>query len=292
MPKRKQTDTSRNKIHPSRFSRRLQEKEEEKKRMTEEVRITEVSKDLTVGEFNASYSTKRIIIIAYDHLPEFHPELYIELYSMVRNFIYLLANSSSMVEKLTFEDVPVTYLHLRKLVTYCGLSTLRLITIKRNMCRGKFSLSTAFSSRLRPDGIDVEEHLSNKWTFKLPSDSVLETIYFEQGVKKADNKDLQALNYFVKMNHHIKSIKVLNSEKHVKQLSFDSPKKDLMQATLDILLKRNLNKYHAQLKQLDSVKDSPLKASKELYVKLRAILWSKTVAKLLSDPSSFPGIFR
>jgi hypothetical protein len=192
-----------------------------------------------------------------------------------------------MVEKLTFENVPVSGLHLNKVVKCCCLPTLKSITIKRNMCRGWFSLSDALSIRLRPDVIDAEEHLSNKYTYELPSKSVLETISFKQGVKKADNKDLQALNYFVEMKRHIKSIKVLNSKKHAKQLSIDSSKKVFMQATLNIISKRYWNKYQAKLAQLDSVKSNDY----SLYMKLKARLWSHTVAKLLSDPSSIPGIF-
>ena len=67
-----------------------------------------------------------------------------------------------------------------------------------------------------------------------------------------------------------------------------------MQATLNIISKRALNQYYAKLVHLDSVKvhlDSVKDKDRSLYIKLKALLWSQTVAKLLSDPSSIPGIF-
>ena len=100
------------------------------------------------------------------------------------------------------------------------------------------------------------------------------------------------------MNPLIKSIKVLNSDnKDVKQSIISSKKtekKDFMQATLNIISKRALNQYYAKLVHLDSVKvhlDSVKDKDRSLYIKLKALLWSQTVAKLLSDPSSIPGIF-
>jgi hypothetical protein len=119
----------------------------------------------------------------------------------------------------------------------------------------------------------------------LPGNSVLETISFEPGVKQSEKDDLKSLKYFVVEYSPIKSIQVLNTEKHVKQLGTDSSKKAYMQETLKILLERHWDKYDAKLAQLDYVKDY------SLYMKLKARLWSHTVAKLLSDTASSPGNF-
>ena len=64
------------------------------------------------------------------------------------------------------------------------------------------------------------------------------------------------------MNPLLKSIKVLNSDnKQVKATIFHSKKiekKDLMQATLDILSERALNKYHSKLERLGKDTDRSL----------------------------------
>ena len=78
---------------------------------------------------------------------------------MVRNFISLLARSSIMVEKRTFEDVPVTGHLFARVVRYCRLPTLKSITIKRNNCRGCFGLFQALAIKLPPDEYDAKEHL-------------------------------------------------------------------------------------------------------------------------------------
>ena len=118
--------------------------------------------------------------------------------------------------------------------------------------------------------------------YKLPDNSVLETISFEPGVKKAVKDGLEAMLGFVAKNSHIKSVKILKSEKHVKLLTIDSPEKKLMQGTLNILSKRHSwDKYDAKLKQLEYLKYSPL------YSKLKASLLSHTVANAASSSGIF-----
>ncbi|MGK3756056.1 MAG: hypothetical protein ACI8RD_008366 [Bacillariaceae sp.] len=304
MAKRK-ADTDKDKIRPTRFSRRLQEKEEAKRQMVEgEAKITEVSIDLGIEEFNALYSTKKSITIACpeDSHGLNNAELHIKLYATVKNFTFLLANNTAFnkLEKLNFEDVPVADLYLYKILKYCCLPNLRSITIKKNRAKGYFSLSKAFAMTLRPIDTKVEEHLSDKFTYELPRNSVLESISFEPGVKYATIKDLQALNYFVERNRHIKSTNVLSiksitcnaskREKLVNQLKIDSPEKDFMQATLNILSERHLDKYKAKigkLAKLVDLKDCHIARSKNLYLfKLKASLLSHTVAN-----ASSTGIF-
>ena len=106
---------------------------------------------------------------------------------MVRNFISLLARSSIMVEKRTFEDVPVTGHLFARVVRYCRLPTLKSITIKRNNCRGCFGLFQALAIKLPPDEYDAKEHLLDINTYELPGKSVLETISFEPGLQRATN---------------------------------------------------------------------------------------------------------
>jgi hypothetical protein len=265
-------------IRPTRCSRRLQKREEKKRQMlAEEVKITEVSIDLEMKEFIALYSTKKIITIACPE--DCHglnkTDLHIKLYATVRNFMFLLANNKAFdkLEKLNFEDVPVTDLYLHKLLKYCCLPNLRSIAIKRNRTRGYIKLSVAFAITSRPIGVKVEEHLSNKFTYELPRNSVLESISFEPEAKIATINDLQALNYFVETNSHIKSINVFTiSEKLRKQLK--PPEKDLMQATLNILSKRHLDKYKAKLAKVD-------------LHKLKASLLSHTVANAASSTGIF-----
>ena len=69
-----------------------------------------------VDEFNVLYSTKKFITLACPpeaDLPKDGPQRHTYLYSIVMRFIDLLARSDLMVEKLTFENVPVkeTQLH-------------------------------------------------------------------------------------------------------------------------------------------------------------------------------------
>jgi hypothetical protein len=258
-------------------SRRLQEKEEKKKKIVEEAMITEVSGNLTKENFKALYSTKKSIIVACpeDRLPKNYDRGYfVVLYDMVKKFIALLDENKdfSKLEKLTFQDVPVTGRMLHQLFRVNCLPSLRSITIKRN--RAQICLFDAFVFEGR--------------RFKLPDNSVLETISLEPGINESNEDDLMALNYFVNDNSRIKSIKVLNTEKHVNQLSTDSRKKAFMQRTLDILSKRHWDKYKAKHAQLDSVK---VKDCQKLYLKLTARLWSHTVAKLASSPGIFDKVY-
>jgi hypothetical protein len=155
------------------------------------------------------------------------------------------------------------------------LPSLRLITIRRNCTH--IRLFKAFAFEGPSVGIDNEGYNLYNHTYKLPGNSLLETISFEPGIKDSTRNDIMALNYFVVGNCRITSIKVFNTEKHVKQLSIDSPKKDYMQETLNTLYRRHCYKYKLKVrlwKQEDE---------------LKPWLWSHAVAKLLS--ASAPGIF-
>jgi hypothetical protein len=252
-------DTGKN--DPRRCSKRLKEKKEKERIMVEEVKITELYDGLTADKFYALYSTKTSITVACpeDRLPKNYGRGYfVVLYQMVKDFLALLGNSDfSKLEKLTFQDVPVTGLMLYHLFGIYCLPSLRSITIKRN--RAQVCLVDAF--------------VFEEPRYKLPDNSVLETISFEPGVKKAGKDGLEAMLGFVAKNSHIKSVKILKSEKHVKLLTIDSPEKKLMQGTLNILSKRHSwDKYNAKLKQLEYyLKYSPL------YSKLKASLLSHTL---------------
>jgi hypothetical protein len=298
MTKRK-ADTGKNKTRPSRCSSRLQEKEEEKRKMVEEVKITKLYDGITADNFYALYLNKKSIIIGCpeDRLQykDNYPGYCIVLSRLLKTLIdFLSANTFNMLEKLTFEDVSVSAMNLQKVLRSCStLPSLRSITIKRNSLHVRLFNAFAFegpSVGIDNEGFDLYNH-----TYKLPGNSVLETISFEPGINESKEVDLMALHYFVEDNSLIKSIKVLNTEKHASQLSTDSRKKAFMQGTLDILSKRYWDKYDAKLKhldaklkQLDSVNDSSQKSQKKLYLhKLKASLLSHTVA----NSASRTGIF-
>ena len=248
---------------------------------------------MTVNAFNCLYHTKKIITLARppeDDLPKNGNQRFTYLYSIVMRFIDLLARSDLMVEKLTFENLAVTETQLHRVLRHTCLPTLKSITFKGDYHRrnGWFNLSRAFSIQNLP-GDNVRHYLDIN-TYELPETSVLETLSFEPGLKKPTTNDIRALNYLVEKNPRIKSIKVLNSDsKQVKgtiSYSKKKEKKDFLQAALDNLSERALTEYHSKLERL--VKED---LDQSLFINLKALLWSQTVAKLLSDPSSIPGIF-
>jgi hypothetical protein len=197
-----------------RCSRRLQEKEEkgeEKKKMVEEVKITKVSDGVTANNFHALYLNKKSIAIVCpeNRLPKNYGRgYYVALYSMVKRILEFLAqNNFIILERVTFEDVPVSSSMLQTLSRVCYLPSLQSITIKRN--RAQICLFEAFALKGRFVGTNHEGHEVHDYAYKLPSNSVLETISFEPGVKECDKDDLEALNYFVADNSRINSFPVI-----------------------------------------------------------------------------------
>ena len=246
-----------------------------------------------VDLFNCLYYTKTIITVARPpeaNLPKNAFIRHMYLWTIVERFIELLSISDIRVEKLTFENVPVDEEQLKLILRQCCTSTLKSITIKGNNCSRWFSLSKAFSVNY----FDANEY-EEKWNYELPRSSVLETISFVPGLKKPTTNDLRAMYYLALKNKNLKSIKVLNSDnKQVKGTIILSERwhgEDFIKKTLNILSERALNtySYYAKLERLEAVMDMELERA--LYIQLKARLWSQTVAKLLSDPSSIPGIF-
>ena len=242
-----------------------------------------------VDLFNCLYYTKTIITVARPpeaNLPKNAFIRHMYLWTIVERFIELLSISDIRVEKLTFENVPVDEEQLKLILRQCCTSTLKSITIKGDYQRRKgwFNLSKAFSARgLGPVSLDIE-------TYKLPETSVLESISFQPGLKKPTTNDIRGLDYLVQMNPRLQSIKVLNSDnRQVKgTISYSNKleKRDILQGTLDTLSERAFDGYHSKLERL--VKED---MDQSLFIKLKALLWSQTVSKLLSDSSSIPGIF-
>jgi Ni,Fe-hydrogenase III component G len=110
-------------------SKRLKGAKEKEKKRAEEAKTTEVSDNLSNENFRALYSTKKSIILACpeDRLPKNnHRGFFVVLYSMVKKFIDLLmeATDFSILEKLTFEDVPVSGPMMQKLFRTLALPNL------------------------------------------------------------------------------------------------------------------------------------------------------------------------
>ena len=277
-----------------RRSPRIQEMAEEERKLALAritARITEMEV-MTLDGFNCLYNSKTIITVARppeDDLPKDGALCHTYLYSIVERFIDLLSRSDLTVEKLTFENVPVDEEQLKKVLRRCCTSTLKSLTMKGDYQDSRwFSLSKAFSV----NHFNANEY-EKRWTYELPRSSVLETISFVPGLKKPTTNDLRAMYYLALKNKNLKSIKVLNSDnKQVKGTIILSERwhgEDFIKKTLNILSERALNtySYYAKLERLDAVMDM----ERALYIKLKARLWSQTVTKLLSDPSSIPGIF-
>jgi hypothetical protein len=258
--------------------------------MAEEVKITELYDGLTADNFHALYLNKKSITIACPEnrlqYKDNFPGYCLVLSTLLRTLIgFLSANTFNMLEKLTFEDIPVSGLRLQNLLHSCStfLPCLRSITIRRNCTH--IRLFDAFAFEGPSIGIDNEGYDLYNHTYKLPGNSALETISFEPGVKESTEDDLETLNDFVGDNCRIKSIKVLNSEIHVKQLTIDSPKKQFLQKTLNTLYRRHC--YGYRVCPLISRKLKVSLGKEE--VELKPWLLSHVVAKLLS--ASGPGIF-
>ena len=270
-----------------RRSPRLQELAEEERIARITARITEMEV-MTLDGFNCLYNSKTIITVARppeDDLPKDGALCHTYLYSIVERFIDLLSRSDLTVEKLTFENVPVDEEQLKKVLRRCCTSTLKSLTMKGDYQDSRwFSLSKAFSV----NHFNANEY-EKRWTYELPRSSVLETISFVPGLKKPTTNDLRAMYYLALKNKNLKSIKVLNSDnKQVKGTIILSERwhgEDFIKKTLDILSERALNEYHSKLERLGMDMD------RSLYIRLKALLWCQTVEKLLSDPSSIPGIF-
>ena len=280
-----------------RRSPRIQEMAEEERKLAL-ARITARITDIIgfpgvddVDEFNFLFHTKTIFTVARPpeaDLPKDDTIRHLYVVSIVERFVDLLSRSDLMVTKLTFENVPVDEEQLKLILRKCCTSTLKSITIKGDYHQGDgngwYNLSKAFSAQ----GPGPVKNYQQKWTYELPRGTVLESISFEPGLKQPTCNDIRALYYLVLKNKHLKSIKVLNSDnRQVKGAIIISKRhnEDFMQETLNILLERALNTYHAKLEQLGTDMD------RSLYINLKALLWSQTVEKLLSDPSSIPGIF-
>ena len=274
-----------------RRSPRLQKLAEEERKLALAritARITHIE-TLSLEAFNRLYHTKTIITLARppeDDLPKDGNQRFTYLYSIVMRFVSLLARSDLMVEKLTFENLAVAETQLHRVLRQACLPTLKSITIKGDYQRRKgwFNLSKAFSARgLGPVSLDIE-------TYKLPETSVLESISFQPGLKKPTTNDIRGLDYLVQMNPRLQSIKVLNSDnRQVKgTISYSNKleKRDILQGTLDTLSERAFDGYHSKLERLGKED-----MDQSLFIKLKALLWSQTVSKLLSDSSSIPGIF-
>ena len=275
-------------IYIPRRSPRLQKLAEEERKLAEEVKITDLSNSNSKEDFRALIFNKKSITVACreDRLPRnSHQGWFVVLYALVKKFIELLLEADittiSTLEKLTFEDVPVSETVMRDLLQKVTLTVhnLRSIAVKRNICH--LRLFDVFAFKGERTSTDLFGNDTHEYTFKLPGVSILESISFEPGAMYSRIDDLEALKLFVVSNSLIKSIKVLTTEDHLQQLSVDSSKKAHMLDTLKLLSERHWDEYSEKLARLDV--DSPL------YIDLKARLWSQTVAKLLSDTG--PGIF-
>ena len=273
-------------IYIRRRSPRLQKLAEEERKLAEEVKITDLSNSNSKEDFRALIFNKKSITVACreDRLPRnSHQGWFVVLYALVKKFIELLLEADittiSTLEKLTFEDVPVSETVMRDLLQKVTLHNLRSIVVKRNICN--LRLFDVFAVKGKYISTDLFGNNTHEYTFKLPRISILESISFEPGAMYSRIDDLEALKLFVVSNSLIKSIKVLTTEDHLQQLSVDSSKKAHMLDTLKLLSERHWDEYSEKLARLDV--DSPL------YIDLKARLWSQTVAKLLSDTG--PGIF-